>query len=399
MSKISTSFFVRRMLLLLALLVVQGVPGRAQDEHGRGRGQHGRVQGQHGRPQDVPGRGQGERGRVIYVSDRGDDAADGMNASHPVRSFDKALAIARAAAKPATISMTGRFVLTAPLRLSAADKGLTLVGGIGGQRAQLIAAPDSKVGILVTGADGVTVSNFMLSNFAEDGVFVANAQNVRVQNNIILNTPSPGWSHGAIHYTGNVRGGRIEDNLTNGADYAGIIADTDKNSDISNLQIIGNTVVNSCRKIADCGAIYVDDRGKRSVNITISDNVVHGFGQANTKGRGIYLDDFSSNVTVVNNNIIGPGTFGFQIHGGHDNTIKNNSVDLSNVDQPILYQPENNAQWAEMRNNVLVGNNFTHTESKVLKPAVPRLVTPGDTALHVTSNRWCDSNGCRTVSD
>lgn len=340
---------------------------------------------------------QAQRARMIYVSDRGNDTAGGLAPQNPLRTLDKALTIAHAVGGPATISLSGRFLFTAPLRLTAADRDLSLTSS---NRAEIVAAPNVTTGIYAGGSDRLTISGLVLSNFTGDGIYVANAQGVRVLNNIVRNTTSSSWSRGAIHFTGKVVGGRIANNVIEGADYTGIVVDTNKDSDVSNLQISENTVKDVCRKVADCGAIYVNDRGKRSKNIIISNNIIQRFGNPSTKGRAIYIDDFASNVVASHNKITGPGSYAFQIHGGHDNKIVSNSIDMGNIEQAILYQPPaGSTSWESMSNNVFSQNVLIGTQSKKLIQGMSRLISPGSSMLRVSKNRWQVSKNSQSADD
>lgn len=337
---------------------------------------------------------QNERTPVIYVSDNGNDSADGLTAQTPLRTLEKALTVARANNGPANINLSGRFVLNAPLHLTAADSGLSLTSD---DRAEISGAMNVADGIIVSGADGVKISGLFLTNFTGNGIFVESSQNVWIYNNIVRNISSSSWSRGAIHFFGNIRNGRIMGNIIDSSDYAGIIVDTNESSDVSDFQITGNTVKNTCQKVADCGAIYINDRGRNSRNITISKNNIMNFGDTSTKGRAIYLDDFASYVTVVDNFISGHGSYAFQIHGGHDNTISHNHIDMDAIDQPILYQPVSSRPWETMSNNVLSRNAFTNTQFHALTPGSLRLTTSSRWPLRVLMNRWCSNGICQQL--
>jgi hypothetical protein len=121
---------------------------------------------------------------------------------------------------------------------------------------------------------------------------------------------------------------------------------------------LGNDISNVCRRVRDCGAIHVNDRGRRSTGIVIENNAIRGFGSPSVLGRGIYLDDWASQVIVRGNYITGPGLFPFQIHGGHGNRIENNVIDMVLEREALLYQPEAGENWNGMHGNSFVGNRF-----------------------------------------
>ena len=289
---------------------------------------------------------------IIYVSKNGSDDTTGSAVTHPVRTLRKALEVSRNLKHRKTIKLTGISFLSEPLILLPVDKCLLITGSHHAVIKPLL--PYSR-GIIVNGANGVTISNIKFSDFINDPIYVVNSKYVSILNNLLSNTMSRAWSHGAIHFSGVVTGAYISGNKIGGADYSGIIIDTDLKSDVSNTKINNNVVVNTCRRISDCGAIYVNDRGKRSYSIEISYNTISNFGNNYTKGRGIYLDDFASGVTVMHNIITGPGSYGVQIHGGSNNYVDKNVIDKRSINQPLLYQSieDKDGIFQEMSNNVI----------------------------------------------
>jgi hypothetical protein len=333
-----------------------------------------------------------QRQSVFYVSENGSDQADGTSAATAFRTLERGRNAARASGAGASVLIAGRFLRTSPLQLTAADKGLTLAAAAG-KTVALSASQGARSAIAIDGADGVQLRNLHISGFAADGILARNAVDLRIVRNTVTNTRSTSWSQGAIHLTGSVRGAVLEGNVVKGADYAGIIVDTAASSDVSNVQIKDNTVTDTCRRVADCGAIYVNDRGRRSTGIVIANNVVNGFGPPSASGRAIYLDDWASGVSVRNNSISGPGRYAFQIHGGRGNRLDGNSVNLRAIDSALLVEPAKGGQWKDLIGNILTNNRFDLAEPG-RPPALSKKAIPSAAYPLLTGNRSCIKGVC-----
>ncbi|MCD2317283.1 right-handed parallel beta-helix repeat-containing protein [Sphingomonas sp. IC-11] len=280
--------------------------------------------------------------------------------AHPQRA-EQALAELRsilAAGGRLCILVSGTFFLDHPLRLTSGNAGSKIVSAPGNM-ATFIGRSGASRGLEIIGADDVVVQSIKFSSFQREGVYAQNARRVTIRSVAVEDIRSNAWSQGAVHLTGVSTDALIENSTIDGADYAGIIIDTDATSDISGTRILNNRVQHSCRRIHDCGAIYVNDRGRVSRNIVIAGNVVTDFGPLSSGGRGIYLDDWASHVAVRNNYISGPGHFAFQIHGGRDNRITHNIVDMAHIYTALLYQAAAGSTRAAMMGNVVADNIFT----------------------------------------
>lgn len=274
---------------------------------------------------------------AFYVSASGDDRNDGKSIDHAFRSLAFARQASRADPARKTIFLSGGFMLEEPFDLGPADAGSAWRATPGGT-ASVRAGPGVDFGFRLRRADGVTIAGLEFIGFRNSAIFGAESARLRVAGNVVRETASTGWSQAAIHLTGSVADAVITGNLIEGADYAGILVDTNATSDVSRLTIADNVVRRSCRKVHDCGAIYVNDRGRRSRGTVITGNTIADFGPPSVGGRGVYLDDWASGVTVEGNRISGPGRYAFQIHGGGDNLIRGNQVDMGDIDDAIFYQ-------------------------------------------------------------
>lgn len=296
---------------------------------------------------------------------------------------------------PTRIVLKGRFVIDQPLRLTA-DNNYIEIEATKDNPAELVASNGVKQGVVVTGSVNARIAGLRIRGFAQDGILVTNARGVIIDDNVVQETFSKAWSQGAIHLTGTVTGAMIRRNLVTGADYAGILVDTDATADISGVQITSNHVHETCRRVHDCGAIYVNDRGRRSRGILIANNEVSDFGPVAVGGRGIYVDDWASHVTVLNNRIAGPGQFAFQIHGGNYNRIERNSVDMTKIAIPLMYQAAIDGTRASMTNNIVSNNIFVRSRngSPVVVPAYDRT---GEGAVKFSRNQQCVGRDCSFI--
>lgn len=331
-----------------------------------------------------------EIGRTVIVINGafGDDRAAALEGTVQLRA---AIARALKSRRPVTIAVSGRFLLSTPIAISGMTD-LTLTTGRG-TATFTPASKDVTDGLRARQSDGLHIVGLTFADFQENGIFVEQSQNVIIDRVIVRDTQSTRWSQGAIHLTGSVPNAIIRNSKVEGADFAGVVVDTTTSSNISGLRIIGNIVNDTCRIVRDCGAIYVNDRGRRSQNIVISGNKIAGFGDNNVYGRGIYIDDWASHVIARNNKISGPGRFAFQIHGGHDNTIIKNTIDATRIFKIITYQPATDGSRQVMTNNTFSSNMFVGL-AKDLASSIDAVDRRGVGALRLRNNLQCNTIHC-----
>lgn len=259
--------------------------------------------------------------------------------------------------RPLRIVLSGCVSFNSPIRIGPGNSGVTLTRATD-RPCTLTGGGKVRRAIEIVRSDNVVVDGLHLSGFSSDGVFVKDSEKVVLRNNVVTDTRSTRWSQAAIHLTGSVSGSLVANNTVAGADYGGILVDTTSDSAISGVRILNNHVEDTCRRVADCGAIYVNDRARRSKGIVIERNQITGFGPPAAAGRGIYLDDWASHVLVRHNRIAGPGVFAFQIHGGHHNSIEHNVVNMKAIREAVLYHPTRDGKWEDMNDNRIAYNRF-----------------------------------------
>lgn len=330
---------------------------------------------------------------TVHHISGGVDELDVEGSRRGVRAIRRVLTDAKEKRRPVTLRLSGVFVLDAPLTLDQASAGSSILSSAE-RRAVLVSDGKVRSAVVVDGAERVAVRGLEIRRFARDGVYARNARALTVTKNIVSNIRSTGWSQGGIHLTGSVAGALIQDNVITDTDYAGIIIDTTRSSDVSRIRILGNSVSRTCRKVSDCGAIYINDRGRRSTNITILRNRVTDFGPWYVQTRAIYLDDWASHVIVSENRIAGPGRYAFQIHGGRRNEIRKNHVDLTQIEHVLHYSPATGGSRADMAGNLMIANAFTGRRRRQLFSADQR---QGEGAMTVRGNLMCDASACGMV--
>ncbi len=324
---------------------------------------------------------------TVYVSSTGSDLNKGLSMQQAFRTPARAIDAIEANPAVRTVYFTGSFDLATPIRVNKNMAG-TKWAAAPGSSATFRATKHNSVGILVGGADGVTVADLTFHGFSESAILVESGRRAKISGNTVLETRSTTWSQGGIHLRGSSAGGVITRNRVIGADYAGIISDTNASSDISDLEVSYNLLIHTCRIVLDCGAIYINDRGKASRRVKIIGNTIRDFGPIANLARGIYLDDWATGTLVSGNHISGSGGYAFQIHGGSDNLITKNTVDLSHLAGGLVYQ-----RSSELKAHFMLGNRFSLNRFISLQPLQRIPTRPADPAsegeLILENNRYC----------
>ncbi len=111
-----------------------------------------------------------------------------------------------------------------------------------------------------------------------------------------------------------------------------------------------NLIDSTCVILDDGGGIYTNlaSTSSRIIRGNIITNTIENF------SVGIYLDELSNNVSVLNNTIYNSNYAGIKIHRGNTNTISGNTV--YNNPLGIVYQ--NSAYTSTIFNNVMNSNIF-----------------------------------------
>jgi hypothetical protein len=226
-------------------------------------------------------------------------------------------------------------------------------------------------GFAASGASNLTFIGLQLQRFQYSAIYANASPNLSVKDNTIHDLSVAVYNVGgiALHASS---GASVENNYIHDVAYLGIGA---WGAGMSNTTVSGNVVLSSCGATAqpggndmdggDCGAIYLwDGVTHASTNIAVTNNYVRDVNvSSNGAGdytgccaTGLYLDDGMSNVTVSGNVVTGTKSQCFVIHGGNDDTFKDNLCDLddSTYERIMTYQWD--ALKLPMSGNVIEDN-------------------------------------------
>ena len=325
-------------------------------------------------------------GPGFYVSVNGSDYSGNGSAGSPFATLARAQRAMESSSIRTTYVEGGTYYPSSPLQLGSRDNGMSFVAASGQQPV----LEGSSRGNLVTldGASNVTLQGLTFRNVGGDqgAVYLLNASNNHINGNLFQNNAKAvnlSGSGGNVisgneidnsGVAGVLAGGgssynRIDSNLIDGTSLvgtgtgsAGIMMTGGNNNTILHNQventagtgisllnwdsssqnlgdvITGNSVTNagSSGSASDSGGIYIDGRSGGDTGTQIDNNYV-SLASSPSSGNAvdIYLDDLASGV-AVKNNILKEGNFAFQLHGGHDDTIVNNIIDMNAISAPNI---------------------------------------------------------------
>jgi hypothetical protein len=245
-----------------------------------------------------------------------------------------------------------------------------------------IVVKNGVTNISANSSTGLNLQNVDISNATDFGVDAKCATNISMVGSSISNTGRDGIS---IGYCGNNVlvdkssftnvGTVMMPRQTDGAIFGGFTTKmTVTRSIFTNIGyaaiyfytgslIDGNTINNACAVLVDCGAIYTIDRHLSAVPSTVSNNQINNtFGTLNGQiagsslaSYGIYLDESTSAVTMLNNTVNGTSSGAILVHGAFNNIIKGNT--FSNNGNGHIYFSDYGCAMP-VRNNTVSLNNF-----------------------------------------
>jgi parallel beta-helix repeat protein len=195
-------------------------------------------------------------------------------------------------------------------------------------------------------------------------------------------------------------GNKITHNQIQNCAGCGIVISAFDNTSYS----YGNVVqYNYCQNLCtdathatDCGAMYVYNASLMLNNNLLIDNNIFTINSSNSSTNqtvGVYLDNYSSGCTVTNN-IILLGQKGFEIHGGMNNTFKNNIIDMatwaSSTNCAGLFQGLAGFTGGSMTNNIVSGNMIYSTSTGAPTTVWQSVSSPVAT---ISNNFYWNTNG------
>ena len=346
---------------------------------------------------------------AIFASPIGDDAGDG-SAAHPVLTPGRALALMAETGLRTAYFRKGTYLLGQPVLLGAGQAGMRLLGcgneerpvfqgaqgpaealvvvsdthdvtvahimfgptTPGGTALRLVRArdcliedimsSDAGVAILLDHASGNRLVRNIIRNAARTGVEVQDASDDNVVADNWIDGAGAPETHGGGIFLHGVRRNRVTTNLIENTAGMGIgVSNWDAATVNVGNAVIGNTIRRVNLTAWDSGAIYLLGRSQVDTHAVIASNWVDGVGVPDPDRQrhnvGIYLDDSTSGAVVVGNVVRNAGSDAVQIHGGSDNLIANNILDLGPGNpSAVLFQA---APADTFPTNAQVGNTVT----------------------------------------
>jgi hypothetical protein len=287
---------------------------------------------------------------AYFVAPNGSDRNAG-SLSAPFLTLGKAQSAMQKSSTKSTYVRAGTYDVAEPLALTAADNGETwqYYPPDGVDSAVLDGGNTISGGIIqLRGTSNVTINGLKIEHFVDYGINGVGGSKtpwgtVPVgSGNSILNcdvgfNTNTSWQSGGIVLS--MPNSTIANNYVHDLGSQGIVSSAYyADWSIDGTVIKNNVVLNAVLRRTDGGAIYTNMfSGVQTNHVTIANNYVANYGSTVGGGaqpHGIYLDDTTSNATVTGN-IVAAATAGvtngpsaFLIHGGNNNTISGNIVDL-----------------------------------------------------------------------
>lgn len=288
---------------------------------------------------------------AFYVSPQGNDTNDGSEA-HPFLTLERARSAMRASAVKTTYLRSGLYSRSETFILDSNDNRQTWKTFPGDPvNTAIIDGNGIKDVIDILGGCHIVIEGLLVRNFTSRGIGVHGgrgwgnaapyfnvaygpAAHNTIRNNIIENgnVPPPGWDRAGINTEGTVPHTRILNNVIRNTTGYGIgIWSLQTGDDITGTEVRNNVLLNTCITARDGAAIYTNERTLLSENIVIENNFIRDYGQFENYVRAVYLDDHTSNTTVRGNIMAGTGRQPILVHGGYNNNITGNILDLGST--------------------------------------------------------------------
>jgi len=214
--------------------------------------------------------------------------------------------------------------------------------------------------IYASNVESLTVDNSDVIGALHTGLYArTGSTGIMVKNSRFTNVNTVGMHKGGdgSMYVNADSGATITDNTITNSGKTGVFMGESTNS------LVKDNVINgACRVHGDCGGIYLFDRGKMALNTRVESNVVNNVngdpvrpGSTNPERYAIYLDDYTTGVTVIGNTVTNNDS-GMQLHFAFNNTITGNRFD-GNLQRHVLFSDDGSTS-AVMSNNVFSSNTF-----------------------------------------
>jgi parallel beta-helix repeat protein len=209
-------------------------------------------------------------------------------------------------------------------------------------------------GFTLNSASNITIMGLQFQRFVWSAVWGVDSPGFLFQNNTVHNTTGAAFVAGAVAGVGfgaNVSlNWQIKNNYFHDLAYTATEIVGETTASTSGITVSGNFITNVCTWASggstgndqdggDCGGIYFEDSNGtpgQATNIQVLNNYVQDL-NTSSNGAGdfssccavnVYLDNDASNATVSGNVLIGNKSGGVLVHGGSNNIITGNLIDL-----------------------------------------------------------------------
>ncbi len=311
---------------------------------------------------------------AFFVSPDGDDNHDG-SIRCPFKTLERARDTMRVSSKKITYLRAGIYARTETFILDLNDNGQTWQTYPGDAiNSAIIDGGGIQDIIDILGGNHITIDGLLVRNYTSRGIGVhggAGWNNAApyfntaygpaayntIRNNIVEdgNVPTPGWDRAGINTQGTVPGTKILNNVIRNTTGYGIgVWSLQSGDNISGTVVKNNVLLNTCTTARDGAAIYTNDRTILSDSIFIENNFIRDYGPFENYVRAIYLDDHTSNVSVKGNILAGSGRQPILVHGGYNNQITDNIIDLGSTGKLSVLN------YAIRATATMTGNAFTN---------------------------------------
>jgi parallel beta-helix repeat protein len=372
---------------------------------------------------------------AFYVSTSGSDGGDGT-AAHPFATLTRAVSAMEQSGTRMTYLKGGNYYLNATIKLGSIDSGFTIKSAPGsaavldgkGELSTLIQL-DNVTGITLQGltfqhtggdsaalvltkADSNNIAGNLFSHTGEglllsDGsggnvvsgnefdssstcaVEVQNTSNHnRFDSNLVNGTGAIGTKGGGFFLHGAnyniISHNQVENTSGIGIGIENWDADTVNVGNIISDNILNNTNINPLS--VDSGAIYLLGRSEIYTRTLISGNYITRtvpLPATDAHIVGIYLDDYTSGVSVSGNIVKDVITHALEIHGGFNVTIRNNIFDLGansglqyGKGSAVLFQSKDGTPMTgnSVSGNIIVSSSPTPLSYSSIDGGTPTIV-------------------------
>lgn len=247
-------------------------------------------------------------------------------------------------------------------------------------------------GALPARSSGSSVLRSTVKNAAVMGIS-ATSPSVQVGGNRVESTGvgATGTGVTAGIYINSV-GGSVRDNTVINSGFAAVVL-----SFPTGLTVSGNTLMQACRRFTDCGAIYAGGAPSLPQRSSIAANHIGAMvpnsegaiGGAASLVAGIYLDEASSSVDVLNNMISRTGV-GINLHNSSNHVVQSNQVWLA--DRASI-RVHNSSSTETVRGNVIQDNQLF--ASSHLAAAAQPTIAPANRLVY--AQEWVHDSNARAM--